>query len=78
MAQRSVALAIADNGEGAKLLEPGFGLSHLEQKVTALGGVFLIDTREGAGLRLSVLMPLALDGAREPLGQPAPKVGRDD
>jgi signal transduction histidine kinase len=77
-AQRTIALVVADNGEGAKLLEPGFGLSHLEQKVTALGGVFSIDTREGGGFRLSVLMPLALDGAREPLGQPAPKVGRDD
>jgi signal transduction histidine kinase len=77
-AQRCIALLISDDGEGAKVLEPGFGLSHLEQKVTALGGVFSIDTREGAGFRLAVLMPLALDGPREPLGQPVPQVGRDD
>ena len=77
-AQRCIALLIADNGAGAKALEPGFGLSHLEQKVTALGGVVSIVTHEGAGFRLSVLMPLALDGPREPLGQPVTEVGRDD
>jgi signal transduction histidine kinase len=77
-AQRCIALAITDNGEGAANLEPGFGLSHLEQKVTALGGVVSIDTHAGGGFRLSVLMPLALDEPREPLGQPALQVGRDD
>jgi signal transduction histidine kinase len=76
--RRCIALAISDNGEGAKLLEPGLGLNHLEQKVTALGGVLSIDTREGAGFRLSVLMPLALDGARGPLGQAALEVEHDD
>jgi signal transduction histidine kinase len=76
--ERSVALSIADNGEGAKSFDPGFGLSHLEQKVTALGGVVSIDTRAGGGFRLSVLIPLALDGSREPLVQPAAKEGRDD
>jgi signal transduction histidine kinase len=77
-AQRCVALTIADNGGGAAHVEPGFGLSHLEQKVTALGGTFSIDTHEGAGFRLSVLMPLVLEGPREPLVQPTAQVRRDD
>jgi|GEM_PF-1428369 len=77
-AQRSVALDIADNGEGATLLEPGFGLSHLEQKVTALGGVFSIDTREQGGFRLHVLMPLVLEAAQPPLGQTATQVTGND
>lgn len=77
-AQHSVALVIADNGKGAEILEPGFGLSHLKQRVTALGGVFSTDTQEGGGFRLSVLLPLALDGPREPLGQPTVQAGRDD
>lgn len=77
-AQRSVDLTIADNGEGATLLEPGFGLGHLEQKVTALGGAFSIDTREQGGFRLNVLIPLVLEAAHAPLIQPALKVGGDD
>jgi signal transduction histidine kinase len=77
-AERSVALSIADNGEGAKSFEPGFGLSHLEQKVTALGGVVSIDTHEQDGFRLHVLMPLVLEGAQTPLGQTATQVNGDD
>ncbi|MCC0178832.1 sensor histidine kinase [Waterburya agarophytonicola K14] len=56
-----IALTIVDNGNGAKLFEPGFGLTHLRQKVVALGGTFSIDTHEQAGFSLQVLMPLTLE-----------------
>lgn len=58
-----IALTLTDNGVGASSLVPGFGLTHLEQKVQALGGVLTIETQKQAGFRLHVLLPIALDVA---------------
>ncbi|HMQ32841.1 MAG TPA: sensor histidine kinase [Chloroflexaceae bacterium] len=57
-----VALSVTDDGLGASRPDPGFGLTHLRQKVEALGGTLQIDSGPRAGFRLSVLMPLTLPG----------------
>jgi signal transduction histidine kinase len=63
--QHCIALTITDNGEGGNSFEAGFGLTHLQQKVNALGGTLSIDTQ--AGFCIHVLMPLALDRSMQPL-----------
>ena len=61
VAPEQIALTLADNGVGTDAFAFGFGLTHLEQKVTALGGILTIETAVGAGFRLQVLLPLAVD-----------------
>ncbi|NJM98169.1 MAG: sensor histidine kinase [Phormidesmis sp. RL_2_1] len=56
-----ITLTITDNGVGSRLFEPGFGLTHLSQKVEALGGTFAIETRAQSGFSIQAWMPLASD-----------------
>ncbi|MFN8493073.1 MAG: sensor histidine kinase [Caldilineaceae bacterium] len=60
MADNCIALTMTDNGVGASSVAPGFGLTHLEQKVQALGGVLTIETQKQSGFRLHIVLPLAL------------------
>jgi len=69
MADNCITLTITDNGVGASALAPGFGVTHLEQKVQALGGLLTSATQEPAGFRLHVVLPLALDVAVQPRRQ---------
>lgn len=62
-ASACIALSVADDGMGARAPAPGFGLSHLRQKVEALGGSLAVDTAAQSGFRLYALMPLAREGA---------------
>ncbi|MCX6048437.1 MAG: sensor histidine kinase [Chloroflexi bacterium] len=65
-----IALTVEDNGQGANSFQAGFGLTHLEQKVQALGGRLSIETQAQAGFRLQALLPLALDVLIKPLKDP--------
>ena len=56
--QQCVALTLRDNGACTHAPVPGFGLIHLQQKVTALGGTFKAEGVQG-GFRIDVLLPLA-------------------
>lgn len=69
--QERVSLTIADNGNGTKSVEPGFGLTHLAQKVQALGGTFSIAADEQAGFCLQVALPLAVDILMKSRNRPA-------
>lgn len=66
VAGNCIALTVGDNGQGAGSFVPGFGLTHLEQKVQALGGALTVETQEKAGFRIHVLLPLGLDVALQP------------
>lgn len=63
VADEFVTLTLVDNGVGTNVFAPGFGLTHLEQKVKALGGAWTIDTGDQVGFRLEVLLPLTADVA---------------
>jgi len=63
IASSCITLTIMDNGTGTNSFESGFGLTHLQQKVMALGGTLSIDTQAKAGFSVHVLMPLVLDRA---------------
>ncbi|MGB3300586.1 MAG: histidine kinase [Phormidesmis sp.] len=56
-----IALTIADNGASTHTFEPGFGLTHLSQKVKALGGTFAVNAQAESGFSVQVWMPLASD-----------------
>lgn len=56
-----ISLTLQDNGVGTSSFTPGFGLTHLEQKVAALGGVLTVETAAACGFRLQVLLPLTVD-----------------
>lgn len=69
--QERVSLTIADNGNGTKSIEPGFGLTHLEQKVQALGGTFSIAADAQAGFCIQVALPLTVDILMKAHNRPA-------
>lgn len=68
-AHQSVSLTVQDNGKGSHRIEPGFGLTHLEQKVKALGGTMAIETEAMAGFRIQVELPLTLDNSLRHVGK---------
>jgi signal transduction histidine kinase len=55
------ALAVADDGVGmeehAEMLGEGFGLTSMQQRAGAIGGEWQIDSKPGAGTRVSVRLP---------------------
>lgn len=53
-------LTIADNGQGFRLSPhaAGFGLHSMRERITILKGTFQIDTKPGAGCRISIELPL--------------------
>jgi signal transduction histidine kinase len=55
------ALAVADDGVGmeehAEMLGEGFGLTSMQQRAGAIGGEWHIDSKPGAGTRVSVRLP---------------------
>ena len=55
------ALAVADDGVGmqehAELAGEGFGLTSMQQRAGAIGGEWQIDSKPGAGTRVSVRLP---------------------
>jgi signal transduction histidine kinase len=59
--ERSVALAIEDDGRGfsqARGAGGGFGLVGMRERVASVNGVLDIDSKRGAGTRLAVEIPL--------------------
>lgn len=52
-------LSIRDDGRGmAPGMQPGFGLTTMEERVRALGGTLTISSRSGTGTRLDIAIPL--------------------
>lgn len=49
---------IEDNGQGAKLVKEGFGISNIKKKVEILKGSLNIDTKKGEGFTLKFKVPL--------------------
>ena len=68
-----ITLMIADDGDGADAFVPGFGLTHLSQKVEALGGTFSINTQICSGFSIQAWLPLALDRLIKPSTKPPAK-----
>jgi signal transduction histidine kinase len=66
LSDHQVRLSIVDNGQGTARVEAGFGLSHLQQKVEALGGTFSITAHMHQGFRLEVILPLARETTSAP------------
>ena len=56
----NVCLAVDDNGRGFSLNQnkPGFGLQGMQERVAALNGYFHLETKPGAGCRITVELPL--------------------
>ncbi len=59
-AQQCIALTVCDNGVGTPAPVPGFGLIHLKQKVSALGGTLMVETHVQGGFQIDVVLPLML------------------
>ncbi len=53
-----VCIYIKDNGIGAGLIEDGFGLKGMRERIERLGGHLAIDTQPGEGFKLNVWIPL--------------------
>lgn len=77
-APEQITLTLADNGVGTDKFTPGFGLTHLEQKVTALGGVLTVATGAGSGFRLQATLPLTVDLLSPPQPVTGQKGATDD
>jgi len=77
-APEQITLTLADNGVGTDTFTPGFGLTHLEQKVTALGGVMTVATGAGSGFRLQATLPLTVDLLWQPKLATGKKGATDD
>ncbi|GAB3734637.1 sensor histidine kinase [Silanimonas algicola] len=60
---RAVQLEVQDDGVGSTK-SPGNGLSGMRERAEALGGQLSVDSAEGAGTRLRLLLPLDGAGAR--------------
>ena len=60
--KRSVVLAIEDDGRGfarAQGARDGLGLVGMHERVASVGGELEIESKRGAGTRLTVEIPLA-------------------
>lgn len=59
-AEDKVYLTITDNGQGFKLGQciTGFGLQGMQERISALGGHFHLETQPGAGCQIAVELPL--------------------
>ena len=60
---RAVQLEVQDDGRGSSR-SPGNGLSGMRERAEALGGQLVVDSAEGAGTRLRLLLPLDGTDAR--------------
>jgi signal transduction histidine kinase len=60
--ERSVVLTIEDDGRGfsqAQVLDGGFGLVGMRERIASLNGALDIESEQGAGTRLTIEIPLA-------------------
>jgi len=55
--ERTVFLALCDNGIGAQQASGGFGLTGLQERVQLLGGTFKVETAPGQGFRMEIEIP---------------------
>lgn len=55
---RAVAVSVRDDGRGGASMDAGFGLRGLADRVEALGGRLLVDSRLGEGTVVSAELPL--------------------
>lgn len=62
--QDQIYLTVVDNGKGFDLNQnrAGFGLQGMEERIAAVKGRFQIETKPGAGCRLTVEIPLSKKG----------------
>lgn len=63
---RSLRLAVADDGRGMDDPERphrGFGLVGMRERVTGLGGSFVLSSRHGTGVRIEATLPLEREAA---------------
>ncbi len=54
----AVILTVHDDGRGAAAITPGNGLNGMRERIGALGGTMTVETAPGAGLALTVRLPL--------------------
>jgi signal transduction histidine kinase len=60
--ERSVVLTIEDDGRGYSLAQVprgGLGLVGMRERVASVNGAFEVESKDGAGTRLTVEIPLA-------------------
>jgi signal transduction histidine kinase len=57
----TLAVHVSDDGKGGARATPGGGLAGLRDRVAALGGELLIESRRGAGTQLEARLPVPLD-----------------
>jgi signal transduction histidine kinase len=56
-----LAVEVVDDGKGGARATTGGGLAGLRDRVSALGGELLIDSRQGAGTRLLARLPVPIE-----------------
>ncbi len=54
----SLELIVRDDGLGTESLQPGFGLQHMEERISLLGGEIRFSTVPGEGFLTEVRLPL--------------------
>ncbi|MFD0589302.1 sensor histidine kinase [Paenibacillus sp. GCM10027627] len=60
--QDIIQLTVSDNGRGSEAVTFGFGLTTMEQRITAIGGQLQIQSEPMNGFTLHIEMPLAREG----------------
>ncbi len=55
--ERTVRLAVCDNGVGTQQASGGFGLTGLQERIQLLGGSLTVETAPGQGFRLEIEIP---------------------
>jgi len=58
-----IEVSIEDNGRGFQVSDRGFGLSGMEDRVRLLGGDMTLATEGGKGTRISIRLPLRVNGS---------------
>jgi signal transduction histidine kinase len=53
-----VMMLLRDNGKGVRVIEPGFGLINMKERIEEHGGTVLFESEEGEGFKLKVRFPL--------------------
>lgn len=53
-----LSMIIQDNGRGCDMLEKGFGLTHIEERINMLGGSVVFDTEKDQGFKMEAQVPV--------------------
>ena len=59
--EKKLSLEVADDGQGCDLqsLSRGFGLRGIKERIKSLEGEVLLESTQGAGMKVSAWIPLA-------------------